>query len=67
VIERVLETGVFVVQSRDLVRAALADFRDGPADFADSMIGRQNRAEGCRDTVTFDHRLAAESGFAGLD
>ena len=67
VIERLLEIGVFVVQDRDLVRQAIEDFRDGPADLPDYLIGRQNRRLGCSDTVTFDLRLAGEDGFAALD
>jgi predicted nucleic-acid-binding protein len=64
VIERLLDTGVFAVQDRALVRGALDDYREGRAGLADYLIGRQNRQAGCADTVTFDGRLAAEPGFA---
>lgn len=64
VLERLLDTGVFAIQDRDIVRQALGDYRDGRAHLADYLIGRQNRAAGCVDTLTFDERLASESGFS---
>ena len=67
VLQRLLETRVFVVQDREVVRQALDDFRNGSADFPDYLIGRQNREAGCLDTVTLDNRLAAEPDFAALD
>ncbi len=64
VLELVLDTRVFQVQDRDLVRRALAVFRHGPADFSDYLIGEQDRRAGCDDTLTFDHRLAEAAGFS---
>ena len=66
-LERLLETRVFAVQDRDLVRRALEQYREGPGDFADYLLGWQNRAAGCDDTVTFDANLATAPGFASLD
>jgi predicted nucleic-acid-binding protein len=66
VVERLLETRVFEVEDRDIVRQALGDFCNGPADFPDYLIGRQNRDAGCDATVTLDGRLAGEPGFAAL-
>jgi predicted nucleic-acid-binding protein len=65
----VLDTRIFHVQDRDLVRRALAAFRRGPADFSDYLIGEQDRRAGCDDTLTFDHRLAEADGFTvpGID
>jgi predicted nucleic-acid-binding protein len=57
-VDALLETALFEVQERDLVRRALADFRTGSGDFADYLIGWQNQAAGCRSTVTFDRDLA---------
>lgn len=62
-IERLLDTHGFELQSRDAIREALADYRAGDADFADYLIGRLDRRAGCRDTVTFDVRLARADGF----
>ena len=41
---------------------ALADFRDGDADFADYVIGREGADAGCATTVTFDQALAGRPG-----
>ena len=62
-VERLLDTNGFELQSRDAVREALVDFRAGEADFADYLIGRLDRRAGCRDTATFDVRLAKTDGF----
>lgn len=56
-VEVLLETALFELQERDLVRRALADFRANSGDFADYLIGWQNEAAGCRSTVTFDRDL----------
>ena len=56
-LERMLGTAQLDIEDRDLVRAALADYRSGPADFADHLIGRRNHAHGCSKTATFDARL----------
>lgn len=66
VLSKVLVTGLFEVQDSDLVRRALEEFGQGRADFADYLIGLQNRQAGCTDTVTFDGKLKATSGFTLL-
>ena len=43
--------------NRELLRSALADYRDGSADFSDYVIGRHNARAGCQHTVTFDRSL----------
>lgn len=58
-----LETAVFVIQDRDLVRRAVEAYRRGPADFSDYLIGEQDRRAGCDTTLTFDRRLATAEGF----
>ena len=65
-IQRLLETRVFAIQDRDLVRGAVADYTAGVADFADYVIGRQNQAAGCDDTITFDGQLDGAPGFEVL-
>jgi len=52
-LERILETAQFQVEERDLVRHAVDDYRTGPGDFADYVIGRRNQGAGCSDTAAF--------------
>jgi predicted nucleic-acid-binding protein len=66
-IENLLETAIFEFQSRDLIRLALVDYRQGRAGFADYLIGQQNAFAGCAETVTFDTSLALASGFSQLE
>ncbi len=63
VIELILDTAVFEIQNRDTVQRAMVDYRLGKADFSDYLIGYQNRALGCEDTVTFDRKLRHHEGF----
>ena len=62
-----LDTTVFEIQDRDLVRRAVTAFRAGPADFSDYLIGEHDRRAGCTSTLTFDRRLAGSKGFEELD
>ena len=64
VLELILDSRVFQVQDRDLIRRALTAFRRGPADFSDYLIGEQDRGAGCDETLTFDRRLAESDGFS---
>jgi len=64
VLELILDTEVFRVQDRDLVRRAITAFRRGPADFSDYLIGEEDRRAGCDTTLTFDRRLAESDGFS---
>jgi len=66
VLDRILDTSLLEVQDRDLVRRALADFRQGRADFADYLLGWQSLGAGCADTVTFDQKLDGAAGFSLL-
>lgn len=59
-----LESAVFEVQDRDLVRRAIEDYRAGPGDFADYLIGWQNHIAGCDTTLTFDRALATCERFS---
>lgn len=65
-LDKLTEIPVFELQSRAQVLAALAEYRSGEADFADCLIGQQNLAAGCADTVTFDSVLADSPSFAVL-
>jgi predicted nucleic-acid-binding protein len=63
ILDDLLNTAVFVIQDRDLVRRATAAFRVGPADFSDFLIGESDRQAGCTATLTFDRRLLTAEGF----
>lgn len=45
------------------IEEALFIWKDTNADFADCLIGTQNRRLGCRATVTFDARASKLPGF----
>jgi len=60
------EARVLEIQEKDLARRALEQFKQGPADFADYLIGWQNRRAGCLDTLTFDGDLKGTPGFTAL-
>ena len=62
-LERIVATAQFEIESKDLVLAALADFRGSTADFSDCLIGRRNRDAGASETVTFDRGLKGLDGF----
>jgi predicted nucleic-acid-binding protein len=66
IIENVLRTEVFTVEGAQGAWAALADYRDGAADFADCLIGKANRAHSCELTATFDKAAAALAEFQAL-
>lgn len=65
-IHELLSSTLFEVEDRDLVRRALADFRQGRAHFSDYLIGWQSWRAGCADTVTFDKKLDGDQGFTVL-
>ena len=65
-IGKLLETRLFEIQERDVVRRALDAYRSGRADFPDDLIGSLNRAAGCSDTVSFDGKLDGAEGFSVL-
>lgn len=65
-IESLLRTSVFEVQYRDETLAAVREYREGPGDFADALIGRINGRAGCGTTVTLDTRLARLQSFEVL-
>lgn len=66
ILDQILATAIFEVQDRGAVRAALAAFVTGPADFADYLIGIQAAAAGCSETYSFDKSLSATEGFRVL-
>ncbi|MBI5097983.1 MAG: type II toxin-antitoxin system VapC family toxin [Nitrospirae bacterium] len=62
-VDKILATKQFEIESRDVVRFAVNDYREGKGDFADYVIGRKNRLIGCEFTFTFDRSLKAHDCF----
>jgi predicted nucleic-acid-binding protein len=56
VLDGILTAAELKVEQPDLARRALVDYGNGPADFADYLIGHVNAACGCSTTATFDKR-----------
>ena len=56
-IEKLLQSGTFQFEAKDIVWAALEEYRATRVDFADCLIGRAHRALGCEPTATFDASL----------
>lgn len=67
VCDKIFRTKQFEIESKDIVRLAINDYRDGKADFADYLIGRINHLKGCDITATFDRTLKKQSGFILLE
>ena len=65
-LEGVLRAAQFRFADPGLLWRAMADYRDGRADFADHVIGRQGTAAGCEATVTFDAALDGDPSFRVL-
>jgi predicted nucleic-acid-binding protein len=65
-LDKVLSTWAFVFADPEKFSAAIADYREGPGDFADYLIGRRNAATGCEHTVTFDKDLVGHPAFVVL-
>lgn len=61
-----LNAAIFDFEHRDLVQKALVDFRQGPGDFSDYLIGWLSRHAGCDRTLTFDRALAGCERFQTL-
>ena len=65
-LEALLDADHLEIESRDSVHRAVALYAEGTADFADYLIGLQNRLAGCRDTVTLDRSLKSSDLFTVL-
>ncbi len=65
-LDKVMSTGIFAFDDRELLRSALNDYRNGSGDFSDYVIGRRNLRAGCEHTVTFDRPLNRERSFVLL-
>lgn len=62
-LDKIMSTAIFAFDDRELLRSALADYRDGAADFSDYVIGRRNARAGSQHTVTFDRSLRDAATF----
>ena len=65
-LDRLLQTGAFTFENKDIVRAAFAEYRNSKVDFADCLMGRIHMALGCETTVTFDVALRKLQTFSSL-
>lgn len=65
-LDKLLADELFEIEDRGSVQHALRDYRRGPADFADYLVGWKNREAGCRDTLTFDGKLRGHENFFRL-
>ena len=62
-LEALLRASHLSFQAKDEAWAALGQYRQGKADFADYLIGAVNEASQCVETVTFDRLLARTPGY----
>jgi predicted nucleic-acid-binding protein len=65
-LERILQTALFAFEDRDLLRTALAGYRDGNGDFGDYVVGVRNVRSGCERMATFDRALVDSPQFTML-
>ena len=56
-LEKLLLTRTFQFEAKEIVWAALNDYRSANADFADCLIGQLHRSLGAEPTMTFDLSL----------
>jgi predicted nucleic-acid-binding protein len=66
VVEQILRTEQFRVQDPQIAWLALAEARNGKADFADYLSVKMNSNAGCDQTVTFDIELQSAAGVIPL-
>jgi len=65
-LDRVMSTTLFSFNDRESLRAALAEYREGAADFSDYLIARRNAHAGCSHTVTLDRSFRDAAAFQVL-
>jgi predicted nucleic-acid-binding protein len=66
VLEKILQTGQFAFEDKDLMWQALVDYRRGKGDLSDYLIGRVAHRAGCSHTLTFDNALKGSNLFRHL-
>ena len=62
-ISGLLDAGDIRFEDEPAIEEALFTWKDTTGDFADCLIGAQNRRLGCRATATFDVRASKLPGF----
>jgi predicted nucleic-acid-binding protein len=66
VVESLLVGADRMVEHPGAVQASLDDYKAGRLDFADALIGRVNKIDGCEATATFDRKAARLDGFVAV-
>ncbi|HEY0328766.1 MAG TPA: type II toxin-antitoxin system VapC family toxin [Rhodopseudomonas sp.] len=66
-LSRVTNSPEFAIAEASATGRAVESFRNGPADFADYLMGELNKLAGCETTVTFDKDAAKHPTFALLE
>jgi len=56
-IDKLLQSGTFQFEAKDIVSAAFEEYRSTKVDIADCLIGCVHASLGCEPTVTFDTAL----------
>ncbi len=67
VVRQILQTAELTVEAPALAWAALGDFENSRADFADCLIAHGNHAAGCSATYTFDKKAVQGRYFEMVD
>jgi len=65
-IDAILGNAAYVVDGRETVAAALAQFRNGKADFSDCLIVARNAAAGSAGTASLDKAMRPLPGVIAL-
>ncbi|TAL82652.1 MAG: PIN domain-containing protein [Beijerinckiaceae bacterium] len=63
IIERMLQSDVFVIEHEQLVFAAMIDLKEGRGSFSDALIAKLAAKAGCPETLTFDRKASRLPGF----
>ena len=63
----ILTTMEFQIEDRALALAALRDYENGGADYADCLIAQGALRAGCEAVYTFDRKATRHSGFRLLE
>lgn len=56
-LDEIVSTASFSFENREVLRLAVADYREGAGDFSDYLIGRRNARAGASPTATLDRSL----------
>ena len=62
-LEKILQTGMFRFEAKDVVFAAFEEYKNSKVDFADCLLGRVHASLESEPTATFDTALKKLSTF----